>query len=159
MNYEAYIKLEQAVKNNELSSYLLAKPGYRLTGCDDPNFPMMNDYRSLVVALNDYGKIHSGFDKLLSIAVVECLDLATPGAAYNIMQIIRQQLFLESSQNNSVSFVNKEIYEKLRFAIIKNKEYFERFYEYEGRLFKDGMNGAFKEWSNEIYKRTGNKLL
>lgn len=109
MNYEAYIKLEQAIKNNELASFLLAKPGYWLSSYQDPSFPMNNDYRTLVVALNDYGKEHVGFDKNLHYTVLDCLNLETPGAAYNITQIIRHQLFLDDHGKNSISFIDEDV--------------------------------------------------
>jgi len=90
----------------------------------DPNFPVMNDYKSLVVALNDYGKNHLGFDLKVTHSMINCLNLCTPGATYNIMQIIREQLILEEYNENSIKFINKEVYEKLRIAILKNNEFF-----------------------------------
>jgi len=159
MKYEAYIKLEQALKNNELDSYLLAKPGYRLSSYHDPNFPVMNDYKSLVVALNDYGKNHLGFDLKVTHSMINCLNLCTPGATYNIMQIIREQLILEEYNENSIKFINKEVYEKLRIAILKNNEFFNNYKEYEGKLYENGMNGALKQWSDEIYEKTGYKVI
>lgn len=158
MESEAYKKLEESLSKNELTLFLLGCYGYRLN-CDDRNFPIMNDYVSLVKTLNNYGEIHPSFAEILSSALLDCLDLKSSGAIYSVMQIILCQLSLEKHSANSISFINNELLEKLKIGIINNKEYFENWYEFEGIMYKNGMYGAFVDWNEEIYKSTGHKIL
>ena len=159
MNYEAYEKLEKAIMNNELEAYLLAMPEYRLSSFSDPNFPIMNDYRTLVIALNDYGKLHPDFSADVRLAVLKCLERGTPGACYNILNIVREQLILEKNKANSIDFLDKEIYEKLKNIVQINKDFFENYKEYEGMLYSNGMNGAISKWDEEIYSYSGNRIM
>ena len=159
MEYEAYKKLEIAVNNNDLMSYLLSTPEYRLSSYYDPNYSKMNDYKSLVCALNDYGKTHDSFASVLQKTIIDCLNRETPGAAYSIMQIVREQLILESQNKNQISFLNKDIYVKLHDVIVKNMEFFKNFKQYEGEMYENGMSDVFIKWSDEIYSHTGNKII
>lgn len=116
--------------------------------------------KALVIALNDYGKTQPEFEKRLALSIGTCLERDMQGVAYHMIQIIRQQLILESRGEASIHFLDeKMIYDKLGTAICKNKEYFTNLKIYEGSLYEDGMYGALKYWCNDIFARTGKRIL
>jgi len=159
MNDESYEKLLISIKKNQLKEYLKGKENYRVSSPDEKYFDIMNNYQSIILSLNKYGKNNKEFSQHLQNNVIEILQEKKPLSTYSMYQLIRLQIVLEMKGENSIEFINEKTLLELKNSILENKSFFENFNGYEAFNSKRGMMEIFENWADNIEKTSGKHIL
>lgn len=157
MDTIGYINLKEAIRNNELKLFLTSNFKYSIK--DKQGFDTMNDFYEIVLAINQYGEEHPEFINILKNAIMQILNENKLFYTYSIINIIKEQFYLESKSKNKIQFIDDMMLLEIKRQILMNKEQYETIFKYEGTLYKNGLMGSIENIDNYINSNSGKRIL
>lgn len=152
-----YEKLENAVRVGELKDYLTSRPKYAVY--NSYGVDVMNDFYIITVSLNDYGENRVEFVNLLYKTIIEILKENKIFYTYSIINIIKEQIELEFSGKAKINFIDNEMLNLVKGAILKHKSELEKMFDYDGQFYSNGLMGLYNNMNTNIYNKTGRRIF